>query len=190
MPNADLAIDLHTQTRGTSYPMFVFANFRNRDARRMARLLGPDVIKNDTGGKGTLESALLGVDVPVVTLELGAPKVFQGGLVERGVSGVRRVMQSVGMLEGSVDTSDLPAPIVGRQYQDVVARSGGFVDMQVSLLQKVIKGDVLARQYDAFGRIKEIYRAPGSGYILTVATDPLREPGSLIARIIKGRPED
>ena len=27
LPNADAAIDLHTQTRGTAYPMFVFADW-------------------------------------------------------------------------------------------------------------------------------------------------------------------
>lgn len=187
-PNADLAIDLHTQTTGTSYPMFVFANFRNRKAREMAFLLAPDVIKNDPGGKGTLESALLEKGVPVVTLELGAPRVFQGGLVERGLAGIRRVMQAEKMLAGFPGTDGLSPPIVGRQYSDVIARSGGFVEMRVGLLDKVFKGDVLARQYDAFGQIREIYKAPESGYILAVATDPLREPGSLIARVIKGQP--
>lgn len=55
-PNADLAIDLHTQTSGTVYPLYVFADFRLELAIEMARLTNPDAILNDPGDAGVLET--------------------------------------------------------------------------------------------------------------------------------------
>lgn len=43
-PNADLAIDLHSQTSGSAYPLYAFADYRLDDAIKMARLVCPDVI--------------------------------------------------------------------------------------------------------------------------------------------------
>jgi predicted deacylase len=48
-PNADMAIDLHTQTRGTAYPMFVFADYRNPSVKEMASYLNADQVKDDEG---------------------------------------------------------------------------------------------------------------------------------------------
>ncbi|MBO0181209.1 succinylglutamate desuccinylase/aspartoacylase family protein, partial [Vibrio parahaemolyticus] len=36
-PNADLAIDLHTQTSGAAYPLYVFADFRIEQSLEIAR---------------------------------------------------------------------------------------------------------------------------------------------------------
>ena len=46
-PNADAAVDLHTQSRGTAYVLYAFASTPR--ARRMAELVGPDIIKLDPG---------------------------------------------------------------------------------------------------------------------------------------------
>lgn len=188
-PNSDVVIDLHTQTEGAEYPLFVFADCRSQEIKRIAYLLGPDVIKNDRGGKGTLERALLDRKIPAVTLELGAPKIFQPQMISRGVLGIRRVMEDRDMIPKVSDVSALPVPIVGHDYSDVTAERGGAVVVKVGLLQRVLKGDVLAYQFGPFGKITETYRAPHSGYILATVTDPLREPGSLIVRILKGQPK-
>lgn len=52
-PNADVAIDLHTQTRGTAYPMFVFADYRDPSVKEMASYLNADQVKDDEGVLGT-----------------------------------------------------------------------------------------------------------------------------------------
>ena len=36
--NVDTAIDYHTQSTGTAYPLFIYADYRNADARTIAEL--------------------------------------------------------------------------------------------------------------------------------------------------------
>ena len=183
-PNADLVIDLHTQSRGTTYPLFVFADFRNKAARRMAVDLMPDVIKDDAGEGGTLETSFIRAGVPAVTLEIGAPKVFQDQLVDRSINGIMNVMRRHRMLTGDVE-KPTKKPYVGTDAANIVAKRGGLARIDVDLLEKVQKGQVLARVYDPFGQLLDTYTAPHAGMVLAIATDPVREPASLLVRILR-----
>ena len=68
-PNADQAVDLHTQSRGTAYPLYAFASTPRTLA--MAELMAPDIIKLDQGEKGTVENELVRDGVPVRELRGG-----------------------------------------------------------------------------------------------------------------------
>ncbi len=182
--NVDLAIDLHTQTRGTAYPLFVFADFRNKTVKQMAYDLGPEVIKDDRGQRGTLETSLLMKNIPAVTFEIGAPKVFQMDLVARAQKGILAVMKRHGILSGKPKRQG-SRPIVGTKVSNIATRQGGFAYIEVSLLQKVKKGQVLARVFDPFGNQLDRYVAPHDGYVLAHATDPVREQGSLLVRLLR-----
>lgn len=184
-------VDLHTQTSGTAYPLFVFADFNNSKAREMAFLAAPDVIKDDPGQAGTLETRFIEAGVPAITLEVGEAKRFQADLIERAEAGLLRILADadvlapggVGDVGAAISTSQ--TPFVGAKSVDIVASSGGTAVIEVALLQQVEPGDVLARVYDAFGRLLEEHVATDAGLVLAVATDPLREPGALLVRILE-----
>jgi len=181
--NADFAVDLHTQTRGSDYPLFVFADFRNPVSKQMALDLSPDLIKNDPGQKGTLETALMRSGIPSVTLEVGGPKRWQPDLVERAVTGLHNVMKGLGMLPGVKVDSQIE-PVIGAASVNVYTDVGGFAYLHVGLKDKVIKGQKVATMVDAYGAELASYYAPYGGVILSVATDPLREPGAMLVRIL------
>ena len=181
--NADFAVDLHTQTRGSDYPLFVFADFRNPVARQMAFDLSPDLIKNDQGQKGTLETALMRAGIPSVTLEVGGPKRWQPDLVERSVTGLHNVMKGLDMLPGEKFTARTE-PVVGATSVNIYTDVGGFAYIHVGLKDKVSKGQKVATMVDAYGAELASYYAPYDGVVLSVATDPLREPGAMLVRIL------
>lgn len=181
--NADYAVDLHTQTRGSDYPLFVFSDFRNSIARQMAYDIGPDIIKNDAGQSGTLETTLMKSGVPAITLEVGGPKKWQPDLIARSIAGLENMMRGLGMLAGG-RTKPAIEPVVGANSTNVHTDYGGFAYIHVALKDPVTKGQKLATVVDAFGRTKATYHAPLDGVILSVATDPLREPGSMLVRIL------
>jgi predicted deacylase len=180
---ADIAIDLHTQTRGTEYPLFVFADFNNSFSKKIATLLMPDIIKNDGGENGTLETSLMREGVPAVTFEIGAPKIFQKALIDRAVEGIQNVMVHYDMLDGNIIKPKKPA-IIGNGYKNIYAKKGGVVVVEKGLLDSVKKGELVATQYDLFGNKIMEYFSPIQGHVLSIATDPMREPGAMLIRIL------
>lgn len=181
--NADYAVDLHTQTRGSDYPLFVFADFRNPTSRQMAFDLSPDLIKNDRGQDGTLETALMRAGVPSVTLEVGGPKRWQPELVARSVAGLQNLMKGLDMLAGD-RVGPAVEPVVGATSVNIYTDVGGFAYIHVGLKDRVKKGQKVATMVDAYGGELASYYAPRDGVVLSVATDPLREPGAMLVRIL------
>ena len=179
-PNADAVIDLHTQSHGTAYVMFAFAG--TKPAQRMAELIGPDIIKLDPGAKGTIETEMNRDGVPAITLELGRPEIFDPVMTARAVAGIKRVMADMDMLV--VAPPRTSTPYVSNRIAVVSAARGGFAHVLVPLGGTVTKGDVVATISDAFGRVIETIRAPESGRVNTVVTDPLHDPGDMLLRIV------
>ncbi len=186
-PNADTAVDLHTQSRGVEYPMYVFSDPRNPRNRRIAELLGPDMIKLDKGQKGTVETTFNDAGVPAVTLELGAALVFEPEMVRRGVEGVRNLMRDLKMLPGAVERPR--TAFVGNATTTVPTSIGGWATLQVALGDRVRKGQAVGFVADPFGRVTERLTAPVDGRVLVVATDPMREPGDRLVTLLSQNDE-
>ncbi|WP_261815415.1 succinylglutamate desuccinylase/aspartoacylase family protein [Vibrio gallicus] len=182
-PNADLAIDLHTQTTGTTYPLYAFADYRLPDCIKMARLIGPDVILNDPGDPGILETVWNRNGIPSTTLEIGMGRYSDYPLVERAVSGVLNVLTDYGVMEShgaSINTNIYE----GKDVVSIRALTGGFYQPQVSLLQSVKEGDLLSIGQDIFGAEVRRYYAPRDGVVLSLNVEPMRATGALIVRLI------
>ncbi len=179
----DLAVDLHTQTRGAEFPIFVYADAREPLAEGMAHALGPDMIKIDQGAPGSLETAFMEAGVPAVTFEIGGPKRFDSVLIDRALLGLRALMIDRAMLDEPMPA--LPEPYVGNEEATVRAVAGGFVEVLVGLGEPVLQGQIVARQVDLFGDPIATYTAPFEGRVLSIATDPLREPGAMLVRLLR-----
>lgn len=181
-PNADIAIDLHTQTSGTTYPLYVFADYRNETAREMARQLNPDVILNDPGETGVLETTWNLSGIPSITVEIGAGRYSDNALIERSVQGMLDILKIHGILQGQ-SAAILPC-IEGESTTSIKAKQGGFIECHVKLMQKVEQGELLATQMNSLGEVVEEYHAPIAGTVLSYNVEALRAPGSLVVRLI------
>lgn len=179
--NADMAVDLHTQSRGTLYPFYVFAE--TPEAKHMADLLRPDVIGLDPGVRGTIENELNPVGIHAVTAELGAPEVFDPAMTQRALTGIRNLMIDSDMITGTVSRNG-PAPYVGNGTLDISAPRGGYARIKVAIGDSVKAGDVLATVSDPFGRVVASAVAPRDGMVLSVATTPIHEIGEMMVRLI------
>ncbi len=182
-PNADTAVDLHTQSRGTEYVMYAFAETKR--AREIAERMSPDIIKMDKGVKGAVENELNKVGIPAITLELGGPEVFDKRMIERGVDGITRLMVELKMLAADTPLPlKVSQPFVANSIVPVRVTRGGYVTRLVELNEDVAKDQVVATVADPFGRVIETVRAPVAGRVNTIATDPSREPGDMVVRLV------
>ncbi len=180
-PNADTAVDLHTQSRGTAYVMYAFASTAR--TRRMAELIGPDIIKMDKGDKGTVENTLTDDGVPAITLELGRPEVFDDTMIARGEAGLFNLMRELKMLPGPV--SPPPARLfVANDTMAARATRPGWARLLLPIGSPVKKDQPLAEIRDSFGTLLETVVAPVEGRINMIATDPRTDQGGTVARIV------
>lgn len=181
-PNADTMVDLHTQSRGTAYVMYAFAT--GKRPRAIAELIGPDIIKLDPGVKGSVETEMVKDGVPAITLELGRPEQFDPVMIGRAVDGLERLLVDLKMRPAGTAPPRTVTPYVANAIMPVRASRGGFATVHAPLGGDVAKGDVVATIADPFGRVVETIRAPVSGRVNTIATDPLRDPGDMVMRIV------
>ena len=182
-PNADTVVDLHTQSRGTAYVMYAFAETKR--ARAMAELYAPDIVKLDRGVKGAVETEFNRIGIPAITLELGYPEVFDEAMIARAVAGTRRLMVDLKMLPTAPSAAvQVAKPFVANSIVPVRTTRGGYVTRLVGLNEDVAKDQPVATVADPFGRIVETVRAPVAGRVNTVATDPTREAGDMVVRLV------
>lgn len=182
--NADRAIDLHTNGKGSSFPLFAYADFRNPEIKKMAELLGADVIKMDNGEPGSVETSFVVDGIPAVTFEIGCSETVQNQLVERATQGVINNLVHWDFLENEKVVLSTET-FYGNNWSRIRAEKGGYVEPKVELLDKVNEGDILYVQYDAFGKVIKEYKSPNSGVVVSLKEYPLCEPGDSLARVIE-----
>ncbi len=182
-PNAELAIDLHTQTSGAAYPLYVFADFRIEQSLEMARSINPDAILNDPGDAGVLETVWNNSGIPSITIEVGMGRYTEQALIDRTVAGIFNVLKRHEVISG--EASPVIPCLEGNEIISIRAEFGGFVLPQVKMMDTVEQGQLLAIQYDSFGDEIQRYMAPTSGTVLSHNIESIRAPGSLVVRLIK-----
>lgn len=180
-PNADKMIDLHTQSRGTSYNLYAFVS--SPEAREIAEAIAPDTIRLDPGQRGTVENEMVPDGVPAITLELGAPEVWDDGQINRSHDGILRLMARMGMIAADAAPPTSFKPFIANNQVEVRAPTGGWMTLHVRLNDMVKKGQAVATITDAFGRVRATLTAPQAGQVVSIATDPRRDVGTMLVRI-------
>lgn len=177
--NSNELIDLHT---GGDFPMLIYADYRNKDIATMSKLIGAEIVKMDDGEPGSLETNLVDLGIPALTLELGGFSKYEKQVVDRATKGIINYLRYKNLLEGS--TFEVKDTFIGNSWEKLCTTSGGLVKTLVSLKEKVTKGQEIAIQYDSFGNIAKRYISPVDGVIAMLNPYPLLEPMSTIARVI------
>lgn len=185
LDNVDYMIDLHSQSTDTEYPLFVFVDCRNKTAHDMAMLIPADQIKDDAGEKGTVETTFIEHNIPSITIELGAARIFQDDYINRGITGIKNILSYFNMCSYEIsETAQTQNTFVGNNMTTIRAKSSGYVELFVELNEYVKTNQIVAKQYNAFGDTIAEYIALEDGAVLSIATGAMREIGSMLIRIL------
>lgn len=183
--NVDLVIDYHTVTTGSDFTLFLFADLRQPTVRQMAELFPVEQIQNDPGLVGTLETAFVAAGIPALTVEIGSPRRFDAGKIALAVEGSLNVLKHYGLVDGPLGrTAAEVGAVYGDALETIRATAGGFLELLVDLRDRVIPGQPVAIQRNAFGDVVAEYRASVAGEVAVVARDALCEPGSRVMQIL------
>lgn len=178
----DFFFDLHTTARGASFPYFIYADRSIELVDQIMAVTPADIIKNDPGVDGCVETEMNKAGVPAVTLEVGSFKTWNKEINLRAVRGIKNGMILMGMLDAEVDTLDHET-FECDTYASVRTSGGGYVETIVELEEDVEEGQELGYLYNGFGQVVETYAAPTAGRVTTIAADPLREKGATVLRL-------
>ncbi|MGL4976818.1 MAG: M14 family metallopeptidase [Cetobacterium sp.] len=182
--NADKVIDLHTSGKGSQFPLFVYADFRDSDIKKMAQLTGSDIVKMDNGEKGSVETSFVQLGIPSITFELGSSETQEAEIVARATDGVLNNLVHWNYLDGQEVKSKVET-FYGNTWSRIRAQKGGFVEAKVKVMDKVKKDDVLFVQYDTFGNVVMEYKSPNTGVVASIKDYPYSEPGDSLGRVIE-----
>jgi predicted deacylase len=178
----DFLVDLHTASFGRVNSLYVRADMSNQTTARMARLLRPQIILHDPPSDYTMRGAVAEQGVPAVTVEIRDPHRFQPESIRRSLTGVMRILSELQMLPPR-KPADAPAPIVCDTSYWIYTDCGGFLNVLPDVTDKVEKGDVIARQYNAFGDLVREYLAPEAGVVIGRSTNPISQTGARILHL-------
>ena len=176
-------IDLHTASVGRTNLPHVRADMSNQEARRIARAFGSEIIIDNAGSGKTLRSAATGAGVPTIILEAGETFRFQRNMVAHGVTGVRNVLSSLGMIDEKPKEARFQVIIKVSDW--VRSTRGGIADIHVRPGEIVYKGDEIASITNPFGREVSTVRSPLTGLIIGITTVPMVNPGDAICHVAK-----
>jgi predicted deacylase len=150
---ADAVVDLHTGTPDMLEHARYLAG--DDDARRLATAFGTDHVladedRADAGDAdgSTLRAAAASVGTPAVTAELGNSRSVDRAAAETGAKGVRSVLRSIDVLDGSVP--DRPAPTLLRgTAEHTRAQESGLFELapNIDVGEAVETGEALGTIY-------------------------------------------
>jgi predicted deacylase len=176
-------IDLHTASLGRTNLPHVRADMSQSGVRRIARAFGTEIIVDTPGVRRSLRAAATRAGVPTIIFEAGETFRFQRNMVTRGVSGVRNVLVTLRMLEG---TRKQPRfRVVVKRSEWVRSTRGGIGDILVRPGEIVYEGDRIASITNPLGREVSLVRAPLTGLVIGITTVPMVNPGDPICHVAK-----
>lgn len=183
--NVDIVLDFHTASTGQDFALFIFADYSNKEAKRLAELFPVDQIKDDPGLSGTMETSFMNEGIPAITVEVGGPRHFDARMIQAGVEGVKNVMSAYKISTAPRGrTAKETNAFFGNKMEAIRAKTGGYVEMLVDLNTKVSAGQKVAIQRNFFGDVVHEYVTGVEGEVSIIARDALREPGTHLISIL------
>jgi predicted deacylase len=154
-------------------------------AKAVAKETGLLMIEEPEALTGSISYSLLEHDVPALTLELGESYVVNEQDVDCGVKAVVNILAWLGMLDnpGGPAVFDVPDSLRGkilRLSSEPVSPTSGITRFMANPHDLVKKGQVVARIYNAFGKLQDTILALEDGIVLGHSDSSVAFPGAPI----------
>jgi hypothetical protein len=181
----DFGIDLHTASSGRANLPHVRGDMSDPEVRKLARAFGATVMVNQVGIRGSLRREATKAGVPTILFEAGEAGRFSKRVSQAGLRGVINVLAEMKMLPASAGQKRPPFQVIVRESEWIRAEKGGILDLDIRPGDLIYKGDVIGEILNPFGRTVTQIRAPATGIIIGITTQPITVPGTGIAHVAR-----
>src|SRR5262245_29564203 len=154
----------------------------------MAELFPIDQIFDNPAYPTLLANAFINVGIPALTPEIGASRILDLSMIPLFVEGTMNVLKHQGIIAGPMGRTGKDTNIfIANSAHSVLATHGGFVELLVTLNDKVTVGQKVAVQRNTFGEVVAEYTSEVAGEVMARRSDTTAEPGiPLIAILYNG----
>jgi predicted deacylase len=180
----DYLVDLHTASFGRVNSLYVRADMSHAICAEMAYLQKPQIVVHNPASDHTLRGAAMDHGVPAITVEIGNPQRFQPNYIRSTLMGLRAILRFAEMIpKRQKSESKRPAPFICSRSFWLRTDHGGLLEVLVDLTKRVEKGQLIARQANAFGDVTREYHAPMDGVVVGKSVDPMARTGDRILHL-------
>lgn len=166
-------IDLHTGSRHRGNFPQIRADLDDPQTRAMTEAFGVPLAIDAKIRDGSLRACAGDAGIPVILYEAGEALRFDEVYVRAGVTGIVRVMRTIGMLPKSRSKKVPKSPIICGQTTWVRAPASGILRAFVPLGTKVNKDHTIAIVADPLGVDETLVLSPVDGVVIGRTNLPL-----------------
>ena len=179
---SEVGIDLHTGSDRRSNLPQIRADLDDPKTRGLAEAFAAPVMLHAKIRDGSLRHAARERGATVMLYEGGENLRFDDYAIDAGVTGVRRVLAVLGMIDPYPDPDHEPS-VECRASGWVRARRTGILDLDAHLGQRVTDGERLGALVDSFGRTLRLVHANRTGIVIGRTEAPLVNSGDALVHI-------
>ncbi len=180
LPLIDFGIDFHTGGRNNyNFPQIRFTQGNETSNQLANTFAAPFTISSKTIPK-SLRKTAIDAGKPIIVYEGGENQRFDGFCIEKGLSGIRRVLTNHGMLSNA-PVAENSVYIESRTW--VRAKRPGMFRWWKQSGQKVLKGEPLGVINDPYGQEEIRVTSPRNGFIIGHNNAPVVGPGDALFHI-------
>ncbi len=177
LPMIDFGVDFHTGGgQHYNYPQVRYTDDDDRAGELARQFAAPFLLAKRPVGR-SLRKVAHGMDKPIIVYEGGENHRFDGFAIEKGLTGLRRLLHAQGMLDQSAPPERL---ISLRNSAWVRASHAGMFQWSKAAGHQVRKGEVIGAIHDPYGADSRLITAPRDGFLLGHNNSPLISPGDAL----------
>lgn len=177
----EVGIDLHTGSDHRSNLPQIRADLDDPGTRALAEAFGAPVMIHARTRDGSLRHAAREHGAKVLLYEAGEAWRFDEWAISAGVTGVRRVLASLGMIDGGQEQPS--SSLESRRTGWVRAGRSGIAQIHCNLGDTVVEGARLGLIFNSFGRQLSAIKATRSGIVIGRVEAPLVNRGDAVVHI-------
>jgi hypothetical protein len=180
IPQIDFGIDFHTGGRMLSnYPQ-IRVDYSDKVALELAKSFGTHYVVNSKYIEKSFRKAAFKAKKRILVFEGGESMRLDDYSIQEGVTGTKRFLASLGMINFSAQPQDT---IFLKESNWVRAKASGIFNSSIKLGDSVKKGQNLAEISDPYGQIKVPVKSPTNGFVLGLNNLPVINVGDALVHI-------
>ncbi|WP_372775841.1 succinylglutamate desuccinylase/aspartoacylase family protein [Mangrovibacterium sp.] len=187
LPAADYIVDFHTGGGNRFNSSQIRVAKEHPELQELAAIFAPRFIVTAADREKSFREAATKLGKKILLFEGGKSLDIHNRITQRGVNGVLRLMNHLGMRDYSAEIAAMPAvdPIIIRQSTWIRARHGGMFRFHVKDGAKVMKGDTIGSISDPYGEFEKPVKVPENGYIIGLNHSPIVYQGDALVHLGK-----